>query len=205
MVGGALVLALGAVALGGAVSLGAQAIFTPDSPTPHASSLGSPDLPVGSAIPKVPSVPSTLVPSASPSLAPTPQAGQDGKVIVVSIEQQRLTAYQDGTSVLTTVVATGRPELPTPKGTFHVMAKYAPYTFVSPWPKGDPYWYPTVTVSWAMLFADGGYFLHDSPHRTLYGPGANLTNGSHGCVNIPLSAMGRLYAWASVGTTVVIE
>ena len=103
------------------------------------------------------------------------------------------------------VVATGRPELPTPRGTFRVQAKYSPYTFVSPWPKGDPYWYPTLTVSWAMLFADGGYFLHDSPHRTLYGPGANLANGTHGCVNVPTAAMARLYEWAEVGTTVVIE
>ena len=56
-----------------------------------------------------------------------------------------------------------------------------------------------------MLFADDGYFLHDSPHRTVYGPGANLTNGTHGCVNIPIAAMSQLYRWASVGTTVVIQ
>jgi lipoprotein-anchoring transpeptidase ErfK/SrfK len=103
------------------------------------------------------------------------------------------------------VVATGRPELPTPRGTFSIKAKHTPYTFISPWPKGDPFWYPTVTVSWAILSADGGYFLHDSPHRTLYGPGANLINGTHGCVNVPVAAMGPLYRWATVGTTVVIE
>lgn len=86
-----------------------------------------------------------------------------------------------------------------------VKEKHSPYTFISPWPKGDPYWYPTVTVSWAMLFADSGYFIHDSPHRTLYGPGANLANGTHGCVNVPTSAMQQLYDWATSGTTVVIE
>jgi lipoprotein-anchoring transpeptidase ErfK/SrfK len=126
-------------------------------------------------------------------------------VIRLSIAQQRLTAYEDGKPILTTVVATGQAALPTPTGTFQVSAKYTPYTFISPWPKGNRFWYPTLTVSWAMLFHDGGYFLHDSPHRTLYGPGANLVNGTHGCVNVPTTAMGELFSWADVGTTVVIE
>ena len=38
--------------------------------------------------------------------------------------------------MITTVVATGMPELATPKGTYHIKAKYTPYTFVSPWPRG---------------------------------------------------------------------
>ena len=143
--------------------------------------------------------------TADPTATPIATPAQSDKVIKVSIADQRLTAYENGVALFSTVVATGRPELPTPRGTFHIKAKYSPYTFISPWPKGDPYWYPTLTVSWAMLFADGGYFLHDSPHRTLYGPGANLTNGTHGCVNVPLSSMARLYSWATVGTTVVVE
>jgi len=134
-----------------------------------------------------------------------PAAGPVAKVIRVSIARQELTAYENGVSVLTTVVATGQPALPTPRGSFQVMGKYTPYTFISPWPKGDPFWYPTVTVSWALLFANDGFFLHDSPHRTLYGPDSNLINGTHGCVNVPTQAMATLYRWADVGTTVVIE
>ena len=37
-----------------------------------------------------------------------------------------------------TDIATGRPALPTPLGTTHVMAKYSPYEMVSPWPPGSP-------------------------------------------------------------------
>jgi lipoprotein-anchoring transpeptidase ErfK/SrfK len=144
-------------------------------------------------------------PTPVPTPVPTPDPRQTGKVIVVSIAQQRLTAYQDGVVVLTSVVATGMPALPTPTGTFHVMSKAAPYKFVSPWPKGDQYWYPTEWVSHAMLFADDGYFLHDAPWRTVWGPGANLTRGSHGCINVPTATMASLYGWATVGTTVIVE
>ena len=140
---------------------------------------------------------------ATPTPAPTP--GAQGKVIVVSLATQSLTAYENGKVVATTVVATGRPALPTLTGTFHIKAKYTPYQFISPWPKSSPYWYASAWVKYAMLYEDGGYFIHDAPWRTVYGPGANLTNGTHGCVNVPLSTMSFLYKWASVGTTVIVQ
>ena len=135
--------------------------------------------------------------------APTP--GAPGKLIVVTLATQSLTAYENGKVVATTVVATGRPALPTLTGTFHIKAKYTPYQFVSPWPKSSPYWYASAWVKYAMLYEDGGYFIHDAPWRTVYGPGANLTTGTHGCVNVPLSTMSFLYKWASVGTTVMVQ
>jgi lipoprotein-anchoring transpeptidase ErfK/SrfK len=196
----ALALAVGAFGAGAAASLGAINVFSRSStpqPEPTVESVGSPVAPSPSAI--------TPTPAATPVPTPTPNPRQTGKVIVVSIAEQRLTAYQDGAVVLTSVVATGQPALPTPTGTFHLMTKSSPYKFVSPWPKGDQYWYPTEWVSYAMLFADDGYFLHDAPWRTVWGPGANLTRGSHGCINVPKAAMATLYSWATVGTTVIVE
>ncbi len=192
IVGIALALALGAFGAGAAASLGAIAVF-PRSDTPQPAPSAEPADPAPS--------PSAI----RPAPTPTPDPRQVGKLIVVSIAEQRLTAYQDGTVVLTSVVATGQPALPTPTGTFHIMSKSSPYKFVSPWPRGDQYWYPTEWVSYAMLFADDGYFLHDAPWRTVWGPGANLTHGSHGCINVPKSGMATLYSWASVGTTVIVE
>jgi lipoprotein-anchoring transpeptidase ErfK/SrfK len=145
--------------------------------------------------------PRPTVPPATP--APTPKA--DGKLIVVSLASQSLTFYQDGKIIATTVVATGRPALPTLTGTFHIKAKYSPYQFISPWPKSSPYWYASAWTNYAMLYDDGGYFIHDAPWRTVYGPGANLTNGTHGCVNVPYTTMAFLYKWASVGTTVQVQ
>jgi hypothetical protein len=128
-----------------------------------------------------------------------------GKVIVVSLSRQVLTAYQDGTAVLTTYVATGRPQLPTPPGVYHIFHRYSPYQMISPWPYGSPYWYPSSWVNWAMEFRGGGYFLHDAPWRSTWGPGANLYNGTHGCVNVPYNPMKFLWGWAPIGTTVIVQ
>ena len=177
-----------------------------DEPTtdPAPSDPAPPAAPSATAQP--PPVPPTSTPRPvppTPTPAPTPDA--QGKLIVVSLATQSLTAYENGKVVATTVVATGRPALPTLPGTFHIKAKYTPYQFISPWPKRSPYWYASAWVKYAMLYEDGGYFIHDAPWRTVYGPGANLTNGTHGCVNVPLNTMTFLYKWAGVGTTVIVQ
>jgi lipoprotein-anchoring transpeptidase ErfK/SrfK len=59
-------------------------------------------------------------------------------------------------------------------------------------------------MSYAMLFIDGGYFIHDAPWRSDYGVGANYRSGTHGCVNVPAAAEAWLYAWAPVGTAVTV-
>ena len=135
------------------------------------------------------------------------------KRIVVSLSQQQLTAYDGSTVFLTTPVTTGNAtELPTPTGIFPILGKYHPFTFISPWPKGSPYYYPPSPVQYALLFDDRGYYVHDAPWRTAYGRGTNLQpgipaspeTGSHGCVNTPLAAMQRLFAWATIGTIVQV-
>jgi lipoprotein-anchoring transpeptidase ErfK/SrfK len=128
-----------------------------------------------------------------------------GKVIVISLSRQVLTAYQDGNAILTTFVATGRPQLPTPPGVYHIFARYSPYKMISPWAYGSPFWYPPSWTNFAMEFIGGGYFIHDAPWRSWYGPGANLYNGTHGCVNVPYSPMATLWNWAPNGTTVVVQ
>ena len=128
-----------------------------------------------------------------------------GKLIVISLSRQVLTAYQDGAAVMTTFVATGRPQLPTPPGVYRIFARYSPYKMISPWPYGSPYWYPDSWTNWAMEFAGGGYFIHDAPWRSWYGPGSNIYNGTHGCVNVPYNQMSFLWKWAPMGTTVVVQ
>jgi lipoprotein-anchoring transpeptidase ErfK/SrfK len=135
------------------------------------------------------------------------------KRIVVSLDQQKLWAYDGDKVALETLVTTGNQALPTPEGTFQVLTKQKNFTFHSPWPKGDKFWYPDSPTSFAMLFDDGGYFLHDAPWRHRFGPGSNLVagqpgeegTGTHGCVNIPLDAQVKLFAWTDMGTPVVIQ
>ena len=131
--------------------------------------------------------------------------GGAGKVIVVSISRQMLTAYQDGTAVLTTIVTTGRPALPTIPGVYHIFARYSPYKFISPWPYGSAYYYPPSWTNFAMEYQAGGYFIHDAPWRGWYGPGSNFGDGTHGCVNVPYSPMLTLWNWTPIGTTVIVQ
>jgi lipoprotein-anchoring transpeptidase ErfK/SrfK len=135
------------------------------------------------------------------------------KMIVVSTETQYASAYQGGKIVLTTPVTTGGPELPTDHGVFHIYMKVTPWVFHSPWPPSSPYYYPPTPITYWMPF-DGGEGLHDAWWRPNFGPGSNLqpTNlgtgryilGTHGCVNLPMSAAEFIWNWAPIGTTVVV-
>jgi lipoprotein-anchoring transpeptidase ErfK/SrfK len=134
-----------------------------------------------------------------------------GKRITISLSRQRLRAWEGNRVVLVTPVTTGNASLPTPAGWFHVFAKRSPYTFISPWPPGSAYYYPPSTVSYALEFLSGGYFIHDAPWRSVFGRGSNSgtapgTNygGTHGCVNVPYNAARFLYFWAPLGTPVHI-
>jgi lipoprotein-anchoring transpeptidase ErfK/SrfK len=135
------------------------------------------------------------------------------KRIVVSLDQQKLWAYDGDKAELESLVTTGNQALPTPEGTFQVLTKQKNFTFHSPWPKGSPFYYPDSPTSFAMMFDDGGYFIHDAPWRHKFGPGSNLvagqpgeeTTGTHGCVNVPLDAQAKLFAWTDLGTPVVIQ
>ncbi len=143
-----------------------------------------------------------------------PTTSVSGQVVVVSISKQWLWAYQDGQPVLSTAVTTGMPQLPTPTGTFHIMMKESNVWFYSPWPVGSPYYYTPEYVQFAMLFLGGGFYLHSAAWRHAFGPGTNVPHtdpdgtwetGSHGCVNMPVTAAGALYGWIGIGATVIIE
>src|SRR5690349_1186943 len=106
--------------------------------------------------------------TASPARAAATHAA-GAKRITISLSRQRLRAWVGNTVVLSTPVTTGNASLPTPTGYFSIFAKRSPYTFISPWPAGSPDWYPPSTVSFAMEFAGGGYFIHDAPWRGAFG------------------------------------
>ncbi len=132
-----------------------------------------------------------------PATAVTP-----GKVLVISLACQAMTAYQDGVPFLTTFITTGRPALATPPGSYSIWSKRSPFLMISPWPYGSPYWYAPSWTTYTMWFLPG-FAIHDAPWRAVYGPGTNL-NGSHGCVNVPFAAMQRLWTWTPLGAPVRI-
>jgi lipoprotein-anchoring transpeptidase ErfK/SrfK len=135
------------------------------------------------------------------------------KRILISIKKEALWAYDGNKQVYYTLVSNGGPDTPTLPGIFHVEAKVPNMVFISPWPKGSPLYYAPSPTNYAMLYnADGGYFLHDAPWRSNYGPGSNSLagqpgsnfTGTHGCTNVPLTTMAELYTWANLGTMIQI-
>ncbi len=130
-----------------------------------------------------------------------------GKSIYISLSLQEMVFYDNGCAVKATPVTTGRALLRTPTGTYHIFDKQSPYVFISPWPPGSPFWYPTSPVNWVMEFDQGGYYIHDAPWEptSVYGPGSqNGPDASHGCVQTPGSVMAWAYSWTPMGTTVVV-
>jgi lipoprotein-anchoring transpeptidase ErfK/SrfK len=127
-----------------------------------------------------------------------------GKVIVISLARQELTAYEDGKPFVTTLITTGRPELPTPPGNYTVLRKNHPWKMTSDFPPSSQYWYAPTWVQYTLWFRNDGYAIHDAPWRGTYGPGTQSA-GSHGCVNTPMPTMEALFNWAELGTRVIVH
>jgi len=132
--------------------------------------------------------------------------GMPGKAILVSLNDQELRAYENGKAqpVLDTVVTTGRPALPTDVGPMKVLWKVSPWKMVSPWPQGSPFYYPPTDVRKVLWFTASGEGLHDASWRSWFGPGSDIGNGTHGCINLPGSTVDFVYDWAPVGTPVIV-
>jgi lipoprotein-anchoring transpeptidase ErfK/SrfK len=129
------------------------------------------------------------------------------RLITISLQAQRLIAYDHGHMLVDTLVTTGRPALATDIGAMRVTRKDSPWTMQSPWPKGSPEWYPDTPVRMVLWFTENGEGLHDAswqPDSTL-GPGSQTGPfASHGCVHVPLAAVTTLFQWAPIGTPVVV-
>ncbi|HLI68492.1 MAG TPA: L,D-transpeptidase [Ktedonobacteraceae bacterium] len=137
------------------------------------------------------------------------------RVVVVSLDEEELRAYDHGKLVNAFPVTTGQPDLPSPPGTWWIEGKKHPTVFKSTAPKGSPDWYPDTPITWAMQYHSNGYFLHEAWWRTEFGPGTNFPHqdpdgdpfagqGSHGCVNMSTNDAGWLYGFVSLFTPVVI-
>lgn len=152
------------------------------------------------------------LPPPVPRPAQTPPAVGAGQSIVVSLADQFLWAFDGDQIALAVGCTTGGKGLETPAGDYTVKQHVRDYTFNSPWPKGSNFWYPTVQASYALLFYEHGYFLHDAPWRRVFGPDSQGGSGplghdhtgSHGCVNLPYPAAQFLFGWAADGTPVKV-
>ena len=136
------------------------------------------------------------------------EQGAPAQLIRIHLVTQQLVAYQDGCPILRTPVTTGRNALPTGRGTFHIYYKAATYHMISPWPLGNPFYYPPTWVADAMEFIGNGTFIHSADWQpaSSYGPGSQYgPYASHGCVHVIDGPLQQLYDWAAIGATVVVE
>jgi lipoprotein-anchoring transpeptidase ErfK/SrfK len=88
-----------------------------------------------------------------------------------------------------------------------VLSKDSPWKMHSPWPKGNPHWYPDTMVQKVVWFTVTGEGLHDASWEpaSYYGPGGqNTAVASHGCIHLPNSANDFIFNWAQVGTPVIV-
>jgi lipoprotein-anchoring transpeptidase ErfK/SrfK len=149
---------------------------------------------------------------------PSPLTETDGngpKRIEVSIDQQRLWAYEGDTLILETPVSTGLAPNTTERGRWRVRYKVPTEDMRGAtdtegnvvWVVGDggeappgsiPYGVPDVpNVMYVDLDAEA---LHGAYWHNNFG-----NPMSHGCINLPLPVAAFLYGWAPIGTPVTVS
>ncbi|MCD7957038.1 MAG: L,D-transpeptidase [Lachnospiraceae bacterium] len=122
-----------------------------------------------------------------------------GSYIEVSLDKQHLWLYKDYALVTETDIVSGKPEeeRETLQGAFSIAYKASPYTLSS-----EYYGYETDVTYW-MPFANG-QGLHDATWRSSFGGTRYITNGSHGCINLPLTAAATIYNTITAGYPIII-
>ncbi|MBE2271020.1 MAG: L,D-transpeptidase family protein [Anaerolinea sp.] len=112
-----------------------------------------------------------------------------GKSIVVSTNDQRIYAYENGQLVRSHLVSTGLPATPTVLGDYNIYVKYVADDMAGP-----DYFLPQ--VPYTMYFFQG-YGIHGTYWHNAFGRPM-----SHGCVNLPVAEAEWFFNWAQVGTLV---
>ncbi len=103
--------------------------------------------------------------------------------VEVNLTAQHLYFYKDGELIIESDVVTGKNDA-TPTGTYSLTYKERYGTLV-----GENYSSP---VSYWMPFS-GNVGLHDASWRTSFGGTIYKTNGSHGCINLPIETAKTIY------------
>jgi lipoprotein-anchoring transpeptidase ErfK/SrfK len=118
-----------------------------------------------------------------------PPADSTGKMILVELSLQRISAYQDGELLRQVIVSTGLPGTPTVQGDYAIYSKLPDQLMTGP-----GYYLPG--VPWVMYFYQG-YAIHGTYWHSNFGQPM-----SHGCVNLPTEEALWFYEFAPVGTLV---
>ena len=115
----------------------------------------------------------------------------------INLTTQHLNFYKNGALVISTDFVSGKvaEAHDTPTGAYFINSKETERTLRGP----D---YESFVNYWMPFNGDVG--MHDATWRSSFGGTIYLRSGSHGCVNLPLSAAKTIYASIEVGDPVLV-
>lgn len=163
------------------------------------------------ATPTPPPAPAPVAQATTPPPAPKPAPvtactnNTRGKLLLISISSQHIWACEAGSLVREDAVTTGMTQAPnnvddaTPTGLWTIDSKQTNQRLRGSdingsWDDFVQYWIPF----------DGPIGFHDASWQTIpFGSQLYKTQGSHGCVHLPIGMMAWVYNWSTVGTTFV--
>ena len=156
----------------------------------------------GTTTPSTPRQAPSATTSTAVSASAEPCAGNTrAQFIRVSISNQHAWLCSREHLVYDTAVTTGMTgskDTRTPTGSFEIQGRNTDTTL-------DPGTGEAFPVKYWIPFQAPAFGFHDSSWQKFpYGSQRYRTDGSHGCVHMPLAAMVFLYDWVHVGATVHI-
>lgn len=135
----------------------------------------------------------------SEALSETTAKRTEGRYIDVDLASQTMVLFENGKTVDSFLISSGKRGMDTPKGEFTIHNK-AP----RPWSKAYGLYMPY----WMAITADGKFGIHELPEWPGgYKEGANHLGRpvSHGCIRLGVGAAQKVYDWTETGTTVIIH
>ena len=126
----------------------------------------------------------------------------------VDLSAQHMWLFQNGKVTLESDVVTGNPNIgnrETPSGVYSILELQRNATLVGEKdPKTGKPEYRTPVAFW-MRVTWSGIGFHDATWQPYFGGSLYLTNGSHGCINMPYDKAEALFGLLEVGMPVVIH
>lgn len=116
--------------------------------------------------------------------------------VEINLTAQHLFLYQNGECVLESDFVSGNPSRgnDTPPGIYGITYKERNATL-----NGETYSTP---VNFWMPF-NNNVGMHDATWRSEFGRNIYMTNGSHGCINLPYAVAQEIYGYVEKGTPVI--
>jgi len=128
-------------------------------------------------------------------------ANRAGQLVLVDLSEQHLWLCAHARTVRDTPITSGMDNAytHTPTGTFHVQGRNRDTTLTLN--TGATY-----AVKYWIPFDAPLFGFHDASwQKFAFGSAKYKTDGSHGCVHVPLADMAFLYRWVHVGARVTIR